>query len=353
MLEIGMPREFTRWILTVVTNVSYEFNINGHTIERMMAKRGLRQGDPISPLPFVLMMEYFDRLMVKMQDTLILSITLDARRQSLLWRDAKDTISQVSDFAKGKLPMKYLGVPITCKRLTINQYMPLIEKTIHRLKHCTVKLLRYSGRIMLVKSVILAIAQYWMQCMPLPQTVIDKIDRLCRTFIWTGNTEVSKKSLVAWSNVCRPKSQGGQGIINLTKWNKITMLKCLWNLCRKSDNLWVKWIHIVYLKGRNAMDAMVSKSRTWVLNRILDMREVAQQHLTLWNRMKNQSKFKMSMFYMAMCEAREIVEWIFLFHQNATRPRAQFITWLICHGKQATKDILLRFNMIDDSICSI
>ncbi|XP_058734023.1 uncharacterized protein LOC131605715 [Vicia villosa] len=121
-------------------------------------------------------------------------------------RDAKETMSQASGFEEGKLLMKYLGVPITYKRLTINQYMPLIEKIVHRLKHWIVNLLSYSGRIMLVKSVILAIAQYWMQCIPLPQTVIEKIDRLCRTFIWTGNTELSKKSPMAWSNVCRPKS---------------------------------------------------------------------------------------------------------------------------------------------------
>ncbi|XP_058734020.1 uncharacterized protein LOC131605711 [Vicia villosa] len=111
-------------------------------------------------------------------------------------RDAKETMSQASGFEEGKLPMKYLGVPITCKRLTINQYMPLIEKIVHRLKHWIVNLLSYSGRIMLVKSVILAIAQYWMKCIPLPQTVIDKIDRLCRTFIWT---DIWKKVLT-WLN---------------------------------------------------------------------------------------------------------------------------------------------------------
>ncbi|XP_058726610.1 uncharacterized protein LOC131597970 [Vicia villosa] len=82
------------------------------------------------------------------------------------------------------------------------------------------------------------------------------------------------------------------------------------------------------------------------------MREIAQQHLTTWNSMKTQSKFQMSRVYMAMCEGGEAVEWRFLFNQNIARPRAQFVTWLVCHGKQATKDRLVRFKMIDDSVCS-
>lgn len=67
MQEIGLPRTFTNWIMTTVKTVSYSFNINGQMIEDMQACRGIRQGDPISPLLFVIMMEYFNRMFDKMQ----------------------------------------------------------------------------------------------------------------------------------------------------------------------------------------------------------------------------------------------------------------------------------------------
>jgi hypothetical protein len=54
--EIGFPNQFTNWIMLAVTFVSYRFNINGNYTTIMKANRGLRQGDPISPLLFVIMM---------------------------------------------------------------------------------------------------------------------------------------------------------------------------------------------------------------------------------------------------------------------------------------------------------
>ncbi|CAK8535453.1 unnamed protein product [Lathyrus sativus] len=67
MKEMGIPRKFIQWTMLGITTVFYRFNIMGEYTEVLPAKRGIRQGDPLSPILFVLIMEYMNRLLIKMQ----------------------------------------------------------------------------------------------------------------------------------------------------------------------------------------------------------------------------------------------------------------------------------------------
>lgn len=61
----------------------------------------------------------------------------------------------------------------------------------------------------LIRAVIQGIANFWMGIFPLPQSVLDRINASCRNFLW-GKAEVGKKkTLVAWSNACSLKKEGG------------------------------------------------------------------------------------------------------------------------------------------------
>ncbi|CAK8560956.1 unnamed protein product [Lathyrus sativus] len=48
-----------------ITTITYRFCVNGNYTKELKAKRGLRQGDLISPMLFVIIMDYLDR---KLQD---------------------------------------------------------------------------------------------------------------------------------------------------------------------------------------------------------------------------------------------------------------------------------------------
>lgn len=80
--------------------------------------------------------------------------------------------------------------------------------------------------------------------------------------------EVSKKALVAWDRMCMPMSAGGLNLLNVGMWNKAALCKFLWNLCNKKDRLWVRWIHLYYIKGR-AVNATLANQASWLVRKIL------------------------------------------------------------------------------------
>lgn len=53
---------------------------------------------------------------------------------------------------KGSMPFKYLGVPLSSKKLNINQCRPLVEKVVNRIKGWTTRFLSYAGRFQLIKG---------------------------------------------------------------------------------------------------------------------------------------------------------------------------------------------------------
>ena len=66
MLErCGFSNKWRRWISFCLSTVRFSILINGTPHGFFGSSRGLRQGDPLSPLLFVLVMEAVDRMLDK------------------------------------------------------------------------------------------------------------------------------------------------------------------------------------------------------------------------------------------------------------------------------------------------
>ncbi|XP_058782915.1 uncharacterized protein LOC131657547 [Vicia villosa] len=400
--EIGLPSQFIKWIMLVTTTVSYRFNVNGEYTTIMEARRGIRQGDPISPLLFVIMMEYMNRVMIKMtrnadfkfhskckalkithltfaDDVLLFSrgdkksieillaafnsfsastgLRVNPRKCYAFYGGmgtaAKEEIGRITSYAEGQLPIRYLGIPLASKKLNVSHYLPLIDRVMSRIRHWSAHLLSTAGRIQLVKSTISATVQYWMTCLPLPDFVIRKLDSLCRSYIWSGKATISKKSPEAWKRVCCPVKQGGLNVINLSVWNHVALLKCLWNISMELDNLWVKWIHTYYLKGRDFLAENQGNNCTWILKHILASKADIGRIDNCWNSMRNQRQFSMMKIYNILIEDNVRVEWYHMMTHNFARPRAKVILWLICQNRLFTKTRMAKMGMLQNTLCDL
>lgn len=129
------------------------------------------------------------------------------------------------------------------------------------------------------------------------------------------------------------------------------MLKLLWNLSAKTDNLWVKWIHTYYMKHEELFNVENKANYSWIMKDILKQREVLLDVQGLWNHMHTVGKLSMKKMYLKLNVDDPKVLWNCMFNGNKARPRAQMMLWLVCHGKLATKSRLYRLKLIDNMQC--
>ncbi|XP_074298446.1 uncharacterized protein LOC141629326 [Silene latifolia] len=74
--------------------------------------------------------------------------------------EVEDIIVRKIGFKKGSLPFKYLGVNISHKKLSKMECAILVDKMIHRIKGCNKRRISYTGRLVLVKSVLATLHNY-------------------------------------------------------------------------------------------------------------------------------------------------------------------------------------------------
>lgn len=180
---VGFPDWFVSQIMTCISTPKFSIMMNGSPMGFFGSQRGLRQGDPMSPLLFALGMDYLDRVLQyvgeqegfkfhvrckEMQlshlcfaDDLILFCNGDFRsiytmlqgfqmfshasglevnkeKSEVYYTGMVESdirrITDVSGFRVGQLPFKYLGAPISTTKLKEKDCQLLVEKMVNRLR---------------------------------------------------------------------------------------------------------------------------------------------------------------------------------------------------------------------------
>jgi hypothetical protein len=64
-----------------------------------------------------------------------------------------------------------------------------------------------------------------------------KMDGIRAKFLWQRADEKFKYHMAKWEMVCRPRDQGGLGIINTRYMNNCLLVKWIWKIFQEPDEL--------------------------------------------------------------------------------------------------------------------
>ncbi|KAJ9536637.1 hypothetical protein OSB04_un000186 [Centaurea solstitialis] len=311
-----------KWIKELVSTPSFSVVVNGESRGFFHGKRGIRQGDPLSPYLFTLAMEGFSMILkqciaeatdfgfhhacedfgithlcfaddlfvftrgdVASVEVLKKALSLFALRSGLspnlqksdiffgnVPLEEKEAILHCLPFRTGTFPIRYLGVPLSPVTLRNADYSSIIAKVQGRLQNWKSKFLSFGGRRQLISSVLQSLQLYWMAIFVFPSGVIHELERLCRDFLWTQGDPSRGRCKVAWALVCRPKSCGGLGFRRLAVWNRALIAKNLWSLITNRNCLWVDWIRQYSFRNHTFWEVRKNNRWSWVLAKMMLIR---------------------------------------------------------------------------------
>jgi hypothetical protein len=268
--------------------------LNGVPGKKFYCKRGVRQGDPLSPLIFVLAADFLQSVLnkamemnlitrpipcascpdfpvIQYADDTLLVMKADANQllclKALLHSFAASTglkvnylksnmmpinmtAERLAHFAAtlncqiGSLPFTYLGLPLGITKPSLEYFLPMVQRVQTRLGGIA-DFLNYGGKLQMVKSVLASLPIFFMCCLDVPVTIKEQVIKYMRHCLWRKrNNDVQAKgnALVSWKKICRPKEQGGLGVLNLDIQNKTLLLK---NLDKFFNNLDIPWVNLI------------------------------------------------------------------------------------------------------------
>uniref|UniRef100_A0A2N9J4B7 Reverse transcriptase domain-containing protein n=1 Tax=Fagus sylvatica TaxID=28930 RepID=A0A2N9J4B7_FAGSY len=233
--RMGFEVRWCRWIKACISSVRFSILINGSLVGFFNSSRGIRQGDHLSPLLFLLVMEVLSSMLRRTEEGGFISgFTLgnNVNISHLLFAD--DSIlfcdANPQHLIYICLVLTYFEA-VTGLRVNMSksELVPMGDvpnlSTLANIMCCRIRVLpmTYLGTSLGASFESKNIWNY----------IVEKMKRKL-----AGKEFETNIHLLNWDTVCSPITQGGLGVRKLAIFNKALLGKCLWRFGREELSLW-------------------------------------------------------------------------------------------------------------------
>ncbi len=237
----GFSPKWCEWIASFIQGGRVGIKVNDQIGNNFQTFKGLRQGDPLSPIvadmlallikrakevgllngvvPHLVddglsILQYADDTIIFLEHDLqqannlklILSVfeklsvlKINFHKSELFcFGQAKECYDQYSNILGCKLgsfPVKYLGIPMHFSKLSNKDWKVIEERIEKKLSSWKGKHLSIGGRLVLINSVLSSLAMFMISFFEIPKGVLQKIDYHRSRFFWQGDDHKKKYRL--------------------------------------------------------------------------------------------------------------------------------------------------------------
>ncbi|CAL1363270.1 unnamed protein product [Linum trigynum] len=288
MKRLGFTDQWLKWVWECVSTVSFSVLVNGSPHGYFHPQRGLRQGDPLSPLLYAIYTEAFSALLnqavqsnflhglkihrrcpvvshlffaddsylflrasiPECQNLLALLSTyqqvsgqkVNLHKSTALFsanvsgREAQEIMTILGVSASGE-DDRYLGLPVRLARSKQHTFQYIEDKMLRRLQIWKSQSMSLAAKEIVLKSVAFASPIYAMSSFRFPSLFCRRLNGHLARFWWAQQDRESGMKWTSWRALCRPKIAGGLGFRDLDSNNVALLAKQAWRILQSSESL--------------------------------------------------------------------------------------------------------------------
>ncbi|GJX93509.1 RNA-directed DNA polymerase, eukaryota [Tanacetum coccineum] len=299
--KFGFGDKWCKWIQCCLQSSKGSILVNGSPTKEFEFGKGLKQGDPLSPFLFILVMESlhlsFQRVvdaglfqginigeglvnishMFYADDAVFVGQWCDRNISTLV--HVLECFHKVSGLRINMCKSKIMGVHVDEKLvrcaakqlgcLTLNvpfsylgsivggcmtrqqAWSDIVDRVKKRLSKWKMQMLSIGGRLTLAKSVLGSLPLFNFSIFKVPMCVLRDLEGIRRKFFNGHEQNGNKASWVNWKHVLKSKETGGLGVSSLYAINRGLLVKWIWRFFSQGNSLWARTIKAIH--GSNGL----------------------------------------------------------------------------------------------------